>query len=120
MCNLRCKAITERVNDETIEYSILSITYRTIAWSTDEFRLKCASGSVVGVIKKGVNGQSFASDVQGCTNIVVAGCKGACFLYSQAHFQRYNLRCSVFTLLCSCTRDISASLHKTERVTYYI
>jgi len=28
------------VNNEITEYSILSITYRTIAWSTDEFRIK--------------------------------------------------------------------------------
>jgi len=29
---------TERVNSEIIEYPVFSITYRTIAWSTDEFR----------------------------------------------------------------------------------
>ncbi|VAW62940.1 hypothetical protein MNBD_GAMMA11-3200 [hydrothermal vent metagenome] len=33
---------TERVNSEIIEYSIVSITYRTIAWLTDEFRFKYA------------------------------------------------------------------------------
>jgi len=36
----RCSAITEWVNNETIEYSIFSITYRAIARSTDEFRIK--------------------------------------------------------------------------------
>ncbi len=35
----RCSDITERVNNETIKYSIFSITYRTTARSTDEFRL---------------------------------------------------------------------------------
>jgi len=33
-------SLTERVNSEIIEYPIFSITYRTIAWSTDELRIK--------------------------------------------------------------------------------
>ncbi|VAW57970.1 hypothetical protein MNBD_GAMMA11-1461, partial [hydrothermal vent metagenome] len=36
---------------------------------------ECASENAPGVIKKQVNGQSFASDVHGCTNIVIAGAK---------------------------------------------